>query len=368
MIRILLTACLVFLVSQAHAQQPAIVFDQTVHEFGTLKEEQQTAEHTFTFTNKGDKPLTLKDVKPSCGCTAPSWSKEPVAPGETGTIKAVYTTTNRPGKFEKFITVRALAEGSEQEQVVVLTIRGDVTPRVKTIADFFPHQDGSLRFSTNHVAMGRVYVGTQHERTLKVYNDSEIPILLEKVIAPAHIQVMAQENVTIAPKDSLLLPIIYDSKSVDDWGFIHHMLMFRTSDPADEGKHKDKRIYVSADIGENFEELTPEEMANAPVVKFDKTVHDFGVIANASKVSTDFTITNNGGRPLIIRKTKASCGCTATQPAKTVLEPGESTTIHVTFDSVGKSGKQQKSILVITNDPKQPSTNLVIKADIPTTN
>ncbi len=50
-------------------------------------------------------PLVIERVQPSCGCTAPDWTKEPIAPGKTGMVKATYGTQGRPGHFEKTMTV-----------------------------------------------------------------------------------------------------------------------------------------------------------------------------------------------------------------------------------------------------------------------
>jgi hypothetical protein len=63
-------------------------------------------------------------VQPSCGCTAPEWSKEPIAPGAKGKIRAVYNSYARPGSFQKYITVKSNAEGGD----VALTIKGVVEP------------------------------------------------------------------------------------------------------------------------------------------------------------------------------------------------------------------------------------------------
>ena len=81
-------------------------------------------------------------------------------------------------------------------------------------------------------------------------------------------------------------------------------------------------------------------------------------------VNTEFVFQNVGKSELVIRKTKASCGCTATQPDKTVLQPGDSARIKVTFNSSGKQGNESKSITVISNDPYGSSQNLTISANI----
>jgi hypothetical protein len=81
-----------------------VAFKSEVHDFGTI-EEGPAAEHVFTFTNTGKEPLVIQRVQPSCGCTTPDWTKDPIAPGKTGMIKASYGTQGRPGQFEKTMTV-----------------------------------------------------------------------------------------------------------------------------------------------------------------------------------------------------------------------------------------------------------------------
>jgi len=74
------------------------------HDFGNLPEG-AAAEYDFTFKNTGKEPIILQKVQPSCGCTTPTYSKEPVLPGKNGVIKVSYATKGRPGQFNKSITV-----------------------------------------------------------------------------------------------------------------------------------------------------------------------------------------------------------------------------------------------------------------------
>lgn len=96
-----------------------IAFAAETHDFGTIAEG-PAAEYEFTFTNKGKEPLVINSVSASCGCTTPSWPKEPIMPGKSGTIKASYNTAGRPGSFTKTITVLS-NRGSK-----VLSINGNV--------------------------------------------------------------------------------------------------------------------------------------------------------------------------------------------------------------------------------------------------
>ena len=107
--------------------QPQIEFEEKTHDFGTFEEGVQ-ATYTFTFKNTGNAPLVLNGVKPSCGCTVPKWNKEPIAPGEEGTITVTYNSKGRVGNFTKTITVTHNGEGG----TIYLTIRGVVTKAVST--------------------------------------------------------------------------------------------------------------------------------------------------------------------------------------------------------------------------------------------
>ena len=96
-----------------------IKLDNDGHDFGTVSEG-PAADHIFMVTNAGKEPLIITKVQPSCGCTTPSWTKEPIAPGKTGEIKASYGTQGRPGTFTKTLTVFTNAGNK------VLTIKGNV--------------------------------------------------------------------------------------------------------------------------------------------------------------------------------------------------------------------------------------------------
>jgi hypothetical protein len=102
------------------ASKDSIVFEKLVHDYGTI---QQGADggSEFVFTNKGEKPLLLTNVRASCGCTAPVWPREPILPGEQGVIKVGYNT-NLVGVFSKVISVNSNAANS----MVTLTVKGTV--------------------------------------------------------------------------------------------------------------------------------------------------------------------------------------------------------------------------------------------------
>jgi hypothetical protein len=101
-----------------------VEFERTTHDFGNVNAGSQ-AKFEFTFTNKSDKTLEITNVKPSCGCTAPSYSREPVPPGGQGSITAVYTAPSSAQPFSKSITV------STSHGTFRLNIKGNVVETTK---------------------------------------------------------------------------------------------------------------------------------------------------------------------------------------------------------------------------------------------
>lgn len=112
----LLTACS----TPATRNDAGIRFNEQEHDFGSLPHK-KAVEYQFEFTNPGETPLVITDVKTSCGCTAARWTRTPVKPGKSGMINIGYDA-GFPGKFSKEIYVHYNGPGSP----VVLKIKGEV--------------------------------------------------------------------------------------------------------------------------------------------------------------------------------------------------------------------------------------------------
>ena len=109
------------------SQKAIISFDTKTHDFGKVNEEDGKITYVFDFVNRGNAPLVISHVQASCGCTTPTWSKEPIESGKKGSITVTYNPDGRPGVFTKTITVYSNASDEE----FVLTIHGEVIPKQK---------------------------------------------------------------------------------------------------------------------------------------------------------------------------------------------------------------------------------------------
>lgn len=125
--KILILSLTILTVSISFAQEakktvdgPEIKFDKSFFDIGEIKVG-EVREVTVTLTNVGNRPLILDNVVSSCDCTEVEWSKAPVLPGKTTTLKATYTAKD-PGIISKRVTVLSNAENDR----VVLEIKGNV--------------------------------------------------------------------------------------------------------------------------------------------------------------------------------------------------------------------------------------------------
>jgi len=111
--------------------------DNTI-DYGTVNKEDDNGLRAFVFTNTGDAPLIIKDAKSTCGCTVPSFPKEPIAPGQSGKIEVKYNMNTGP--IRKTITIETNAVNYEEGRVA-LKIKGEVI--VKPVVNLLEKKSNS---------------------------------------------------------------------------------------------------------------------------------------------------------------------------------------------------------------------------------
>ncbi len=153
------------------------------HDFGKFKEEAGRQKYDFVVMNTGNQPLVIQNIVASCGCTTPEWTKSPIPPKGTGTITAIYDPANRPGPFNKTLSVYT----NSKPEVVVLVIKGEVIPREKTLEELFTFPVGSVRFESNHLAFTNVKKTEKKIRVMQVVNTSKSPVSVEFEGVPEHL-------------------------------------------------------------------------------------------------------------------------------------------------------------------------------------
>lgn len=99
-----------------------ISFEETEYDLRQVELGSGVVSHSYVFRNVGDKPLVIKDVRSSCGCTYASWTASPVAPGDTGSV-CVFYKNNVSGSFHK--TVKVISNSSRSTHKLPLVLKGE---------------------------------------------------------------------------------------------------------------------------------------------------------------------------------------------------------------------------------------------------
>jgi len=334
--------------------QPKITFDKTQHDFGKVNEGDGAASYDFTFKNTGTAPLIIQNVSTTCGCTTPEWTKQPIRPGETGFIKVSYDVKGRPGAIDKTITVHS--NGSQAP--VNLRIVGEVKPVDRHPTEAYRYPVGAIRLDDMHVAFNRMYAHEKSGLVVTAYNPGPDAVKISFINLPAHIQTEVRPA-TIKQGEKAQIRVVYDAARKNDWGFVADQISMILND----NKAKDYKLTVTANIEEDFSKWTVSQLQNAPAISVDKQVIEGGKIKKGEKKTFQVKLTNTGKSKLLIRKIESGSILIKVDAPKEI-NAGASASMTITFDSTNQSGDQNKSITMITNDPKNAQIIFRLKADV----
>ena len=220
-----------------------------------------------------------------------------------------------------------------------------------TINDQYAKKIGNLRFSQSTLNFGKVLTNESRQDTIQIMNAGNATLNLE-VHGSNNYSTVVINKTKLAPEETGTIIVNYNFAKRDDYGFILDRILINTNDT----DQPQKNINVSATIQEYFS-LSDTLL---PKARIPETIFSYGSITAGQKSNHDFKITNDGVKPLIIRKVKSTCGCIKTSVTKSEIQPGETGIVHVEFDSFGKEGKDSRTINVFLNDPKMPEVKLEV--------
>lgn len=105
-------------------------------------------------------------------------------------------------------------------------------------------------------------------------------------------------------------------------------------------------------------------MKTGPIIQFEETLLNFGVITQGDTVEHRFVFENIGTEPLKILSARGSCGCTVPKYSKDEVKPGAKGEVFVRFNSAGKMGKQNKTVTLVTNASTDKTIVLTLRGTI----
>jgi len=238
---------------------------------------------------------------------------------------------------------------------VLIFVWGDLFSQ-KTLADEYPNQIGNLWLNTSLVNFQNVNNWEIKTDTLKMYNNWGKRMSLSFETMPEYLQCKAVPK-ELKPHKTGYILITYNAAKCNYFGYVSDRIKIVTDDSVQPKKTMD----IAAYIIEDFSKMTPEQLKNAAKIKFENTTYNFDTIAEGTTVNHDFKFWNVGVGDLYIRKIKSSGGGQVGNADKIIIKQGDSSFIHLSYCSNGKSGYVIKNLTIQTNDPTQQEVLLTIK-------
>lgn len=331
-----------------------LVFEPAEHHFGTIREVDGKVSHTFTGTNRGDRPVVLLDVVTSCGCTVPEYSRKPILPGESTRITVTFDPENRPGGFIKELSVYS----AEKQKIATLTIEGDVEPRPKRIDELYPVEaGGGVRLSSSMASFSYLPVGRETHAAVEVVNTAKRPVRLQ--LRPSsqsgYLRLTAPER--LAPGERASIDLAYRIPSERPcYGTLSDAFEVEV-----DGRSAGVQLVAHAIAVDD-----PAALRNgpAPAVQLSVSVLKFGTVKRSSPIEKQtFRLTNTGAGELIVRAVEHRGNLETTLRGGERIAPGASLSAEVAIrPGEADYGPLIDRLSIITNDPERPMRQLRVTA------
>lgn len=350
----ILTVIVLFITFFAAAQSdPALQFNDTIHDFGSIMQSEGDIEHRFTFKNSSNDTIRISDVGADCGCTSPEWSEGPLASGDSGFVNVTYDAKTNPGPFYKVIKVYFGGDS------ISLAIKGFVEPKlVEDAAVGYSEKAGDIWFKTAHLHFGNIIENRTYEKTLGWFNRSDDTLIVRFDTLELYDFIeITNETDTVMPNSASKATIVYNATKREDLGYlVDEINLF----PAH--KNGDMKIALRATVLPYVPEMSDEELAEAPkvVVDDDSKTYNFGHVNQNDTVRYTLGLMNGGQKPLTIRKTTSGCACITTKVSEKEIASEETTRLEIVFIPKGRTSKQLKTVTVFTNDPENPFITITL--------
>jgi len=342
--KILSTLCMALFGVAMMAQQPVITFEKTEHDFGKINEGDGRVSVVFNFKNEGMSPLVLSNVRASCGCTTPTWTKEPVEPGQVGSITVTYNPNGRPGRFQKTVTITSNAtEGTKR-----VYIKGEVIPKSAKPVNKYTIPVGSLSMKEKTLDLGTVKKGDMGKGELEYANLTKEDHHVELAVSGADAYLINQ--VTLADVKATEIgkfQFAIDTKATKLYGPVEAYAYVVI-----DGKREisdDYKLTVRANIVEDFSQMTVEDKQQAPIIEVAADMNA-GKIAAGKNHKFVFPLKNVGEKPLEIRRVYCADKSLSVKQPKAV-KSGKKGSISVDINAKElKPGAYSRELVIISND------------------
>ena len=346
--KIFATLCMALCAAAMMGQQPVITFETTEHDFGKINEADGRVSFIFSFKNEGMTPLVLSNVRASCGCTTPTWTKEPVEPGQTGSITVTYNPNGRPGRFQKTITITSNATEPSKK----IYIKGEVIPKPAKPVNQYAVKMGALSLKSKSVDLGVIKKGEFKQAEIEYANLTQEEHRIELATNSADAYITNQVTLSPAqPNAEGKFIFVLDSKSAKIYGPVEVYAYVVV-----DGKKsitEEYKLTIKANIVEDFSQLTLEQKQQAPICELANE-QNAGKIAPGQTWKFVFPIKNVGVNPLEIRRIYSDEKRLTIKYPKSIKSSKKSV-VTIDINTTGlEAGAYTREVVIITNDYQNP--------------
>ena len=351
--RSLLSILSLLTVALAAVAQPRISSNKETHNFGQI-EWKRPVTVEYTITNTGNQPLVLTNVTTSCACAVADWTKEPIAPGGKGVVKASFDA-KALGHFEKSIGIYSNASPS----LVYLKFTGEVVQEIKDYTKLLPYTIGNIRLDRDEFAFPDVNRGQQPSLTFDIANLSDRPYEPVLMHLPPYLSAVATPD-KLGRNRTGKIKVTLDTEKLPKLG-LTTASVYLSRFPGDK-VGEENEIPVSAVLLPDFSRISQQERLNPPAIHLSAKELVMGELADDEKRSQTIIVKNVGKSNLEIRDLQVFNSALGVQLKKRVLKPGATTKMKITaYGHNLRRVKGSPRVLMITNDPNSPKIIINVK-------
>ena len=325
--------------------QPRFVPDTDIKKVGQV-EFQTPRQFSLGFTNKGDQPLLLEEVKASCGCLDVSFPKTPIAPGSHGEISVTFDA-KLLGSFYKEVEVLTNAS----EEPVYIAIQGTVVTEVQDYSDEFTIDLGNVRLMTNNVEFEDVYIGDKPTAELRVLNTDRTAFRPELMHLPPYLSAKCEpEDIPAGKAGTIRLTL--DSEKLGGLG-LHQTSIYLSRYMGDKISETNE-ISISAILLPSFSDMDSTALAAAPILSVSESSVKMQPLNGKKEVGYTVILSNTGKSDLHIQQVQVFNRALGVSIGDRTIRPGKSAKLKISVTArFLQNSKGRMRVMLITDAPEQ---------------
>ncbi len=306
----------------------------------------------FEMENKGNKALTINDVRVSCGCLNAEYPTTAIPAGGKFTLKLTYDG-RQLGRYTKMAGIYVAGA----EKPLYLTMTGVVRSGVADYSGQYPYKIGHLRVDKRDVEFDDVNKGDNPVQEIFVVNEGTTSLTPNLMHMPSYLSAVAQPE-TLHPGRAGKILLTLNSERLRDYGltqtsiYLANQLGDKISD--------DNEINISAVLLHDFDKITTSAAQYAPKMTLSAEELDFD-FKGKKRMSGKITIENNGRTTLDILSLQMFTKGLSVKLNKRIINPGETATLKITVNNEEiKKVRTKPRVLMITNDPEKSKVVITV--------